>query len=61
MKVVKFTRTYHRTLREDRSAGLYNVGETAGFPDDEANALIAEGKAVEVQTHEKEDPHDDDV
>ena len=61
MKVVKLTRTYHRTLREDRSACLYNVGEIAGFPDAEANQLIAEGGAVEVQTDENaEQPNDDE-
>jgi len=63
MKVVKLTSTYHRNFREGRfnSACLYNVGEVAGFSDAEADQLIAEGKAMEVQADEKENPHDDDA
>ena len=39
MKVVRFL----------KPAGIYNGGEIAGFPDDEAQALIAAGAAGEYQ------------
>ncbi len=48
MKTVRLTRTYHRQLRDNQRPSLYNVGELAGFPDDEADRLIATGMAVEV-------------
>lgn len=62
MKTVRLLTRYERTARDpdrfDRptvgqlaeycTATLYNPGEIAGFPDDEANALIAAGTAVEV-------------
>jgi hypothetical protein len=62
MKVVRLIRRYERPLREHDNAGLYNVGETAGFPDAEADQLIAEGRAVEVPSDEAtQQPNDDDV
>lgn len=51
LKCVRLTARYERRLRDNgdgdyRTCSLYNVGEVVGLPDDEADALIAAGKAV---------------
>ncbi len=55
MKVITFLQPYQRPIWRARAAGdesgaIYNPGETAGFPNDEAEQLIASGLAVPTST-----------